>query len=288
MTELLADTAVIVTGGARGLGREYALAAAQAGAAVVVGDILGDGAEETAEMIRAFGGRAVAVVGDVSDASTAEALVETCMASFGRLDGLVNNAGEIFPGSSLDLPASNARRLIEVNVVGSIFCGAAVARAMRATGTRGSIVNVSSGALQGMDDLALYGTTKGAIASLTWGWALEWQQYGIRCNAIAPLAHTAMSDQMDIPDEYKGPHPRVVAPVVVHLLSERSSSLNGQILRFDGERFGLVMPAHLSVVTERGSWSVDEINDALAGPLSGGVAPVGLMNSPRPRWVDVD
>lgn len=288
MSGVLEGTAVIVTGAAHGLGRAYALAAADAGASVVVGDLRAEGVHETVDLITEAGGTAVGVVGDVVQPETAQSLVDTCLTAFDRLDGLVNNAGVIFAGSSLDLPVRDVRLLIDVNVTGSILCGVAAARAMRDAGTPGTIVNVSSGALQGMDDLALYGATKGATASLTYGWALEWQRYGIRCNAIAPLAHTAMSDHMDIPDEHKGPDPALIAPVVVHLLSDRSAPLTGQILRFDGRRFGLVTPSYLSTVTERPTWSPDEVAEALTGVLAPGIAPVGLMNSPRPQWVGSD
>ncbi|NHF62152.1 SDR family NAD(P)-dependent oxidoreductase [Microcella pacifica] len=288
MSGVLEGTAVIVTGAAHGLGRAYALAAAEAGAGVIVGDLRAEGVHETVDLISTAGGTAVGVVGDVVQPETAQSFVDTCLATFGRLDGLVNNAGVIFPGSSLDLSARDVRLLVDVNVTGSILCGVAAARAMRDAGTPGSIVNVSSGALQGLDDLALYGATKGATASLTYGWALEWERYGIRCNAIAPLAHTAMSDQMNIPDEHKGPDPALIAPALLHLLSARSAPLTGQILRFDGKRLGLVTPSHLTIVTERPTWSPEDVAEALAGVLAPGVAPVGLMNSPRPQWVVSD
>lgn len=285
MAHELDGLSVIVTGAAAGLGRAYALAAAAAGAAVVVNDLSDEKASAVADLIRQDGGRAVAAAADVSDPSAGDLLVAAALREFGRLDGLVNNAGLLEPGPSMDQPADVVARMLAVNVAGVIGCGAAAMRAMRDSGRGGSIVNAASGALQGLNGLTLYGTTKAAVMGLTYGWALEGARRGIRCNAIAPLARTAMSDRFGTDDAHRGPDASRVAPAVVYLLSAASAGLTGQVLRFDGRRLGLMAPPQLSHVTTREEWDAAAVAEAIEGVLAPGVAPVGLARSPRPTWV---
>lgn len=285
MVRELARRAVIVTGAGAGLGRAYAIAIAAAGGSVVVNDDDAGAAEGTAFAVRESGGVAVAVPGDVADPEMGVRLVDAALREFGRIDGIVNNAGVLSPGPSVDQPAGAVAQALAVNVAGAVHCGAAAVRAMREAGTAGSVVNVASGALQGSEGLTLYGMTKAAVLGLTYGWAIELEGTGIRCNAIAPLAHTAMSDLVGADDARKGPAPHLVAPAVVYLLSPRSSRMTGQILRFDGRRLGLMAPPQLTHVTERPEWDVAQIAEALDHELAPGVAPVGLARSPRPQWV---
>lgn len=285
MSGLLEGSAVVVTGAGAGLGRAYALAAAGAGAAVVVNDLDGAAADETTERIRGLGGRAFAIPADVSDPATGERLVAACLREFGRLDGLVNNAGLLAPGPAIEQTPETAARILGVNVAGTIHCGVAALRAMIAARTPGSVVNVASGALQGTEGLSLYGATKGAVMSLSYAWALELAGTGIRCNVIAPLARTAMSELSGGPEHRKGGPAETVAPAVVYLLSPLSAGVTGQILRFDGRRLGLMDPPQLTAVTERESWRAEEVAEALGTVLADAVAPVGLAASPRPRWV---
>src|SRR6187399_3097524 len=188
----LRDRAVIVTGAGRGLGEAFAIALAQAGVAVVANDIDVDLAERTAENIRAHGGRAVASGHTVTDPAQAEAMVDLCVAEFGAVDGLVNNAGLNYEALPWQEEPGRIRELVEVNVLGVIYTGIAVVRAMIAQGRGGAIVNVSSGASLGQRKLGVYAASKGAVASLTYSWALDLEDAGIRVNAICPLAHTRM------------------------------------------------------------------------------------------------
>lgn len=285
MTRELAGLSVVVTGAGAGLGRAYALAAAAAGAAVVAGDVDGERVSGVVEEIREAGGRAVALASDVARPEAGEELVDAALRAFGGVDGIVNNAGLIAPGASTEQPPEVVERMLAVNVAGVVHGGAAAMRAMRAAGHGGSIVNVASGALQGSDDLTLYGTTKAAVLGLTYGWALEGEASGIRCNAIAPLAHTAMSDLMGTDAAHRGPDAALIAPAVVYLLGPRSRALTGQVLRFDGRRLGLMAPPQLTHVTSREHWDAASVADAIERELAPGVAPVGLARSPRPTWV---
>ncbi|MFB2600378.1 SDR family NAD(P)-dependent oxidoreductase [Herbiconiux sp. P17] len=284
---VLDGLAVVVTGGAQGLGRAYARAAAAAGARVVIGDIDAERAADVVASIRGYGGEALAVLGPVQEPSTGDSLVAACISAFGRIDGLVNNAGVLRPAHPLAQTAGDVDDTLAVNVAGVVHCGHAAMRAMVAAGA-GSIVNIVSGSMQGLHDTALYGGSKGAVMSLTYGWALELAGTGVRVNAVSPLAHTRMSDAMDIPDEYKGTTPDRIAPAVVHLLSPRSVGMTGQILRFDGDRLGLVVPPHVAAVVESPRWDAASIAAAMAGPLADQVAPVGLAAAFEPARRPLD
>ena len=282
MTTSLEGRAVLITGGGRGLGREYALAAASAGARLLVNDADETSAVATAHAVRLAGGEAVAVGGAVEHPGTAAGLVAECERAFGQIDGFVANAAVLHPGPLVGQPADVIARTIAINLLGAALGAAAAADRMRAAGG-GSIVTVVSGAMQGLPDLALYGTTKAGVLGLTLGLALELRGTGVRVNAISPLARTPMSDAMGLPDSAKGGDPSLVAPAVVYLLGDRSRHLTGQVVRFDGQRLGLVAPPRLAATTvERQWWSADGIADALDGELAPHVAPLGLADADAP------
>lgn len=274
----LAGKAVIITGAGSGLGRAYAIAAAQAGASVVINDIGADACEQTIANITAVGGEAVAVVADVSQPHTGAALTEECLRRFGRIDGLVNNAGILSPGPAIEQTPETVSRMLAVNVAGVINCGTAAMSAMKQHGG-GSIVNVVSGAAQGLQGLSLYGATKGAITSLTYGWALEARDFGVRVNAVSPLARTgmAMTTMSDDYTEDAGVAPSRITPAVLYLLGDRSRHLHGQILRFDGSSLALMQPPHLSRRIQRTEWDADTIADLIDGDLVDDIAAVGLI-----------
>ena len=167
----LADKVVIVTGAAAGLGRAYALDCAAEGAAVVVNDIDSEGVEKVAAEITATGARALPSRHSVTDWEASGRIVELCLKTFGRVDGLVNNAGVL----SLRLPWEednvSIRRTVEVNLIGSLFVGTHVMRAM-VDQRFGSIVNITSSAQLGLATMGVYGSTKGGLASLTYDLAM--------------------------------------------------------------------------------------------------------------------
>lgn len=286
MPEMLQGKTVIVTGAGRGLGREYAYAAARAGAAIVVNDIEAQSATETVDTITRGGGTAVVHLGSVSDPEQADELISRAVAEFGHLDGLVNNAGILSPGPVTEQPAGAVRRTVDTNFLGSWWCGSAALRVMLQQGS-GSIVNVVSGAMQGIPGLSLYGATKAGVTGMTYGWALEVADSGVRVNAISPLANTPMSNDSGTPEEIRGGDPESVAPAIVYLLSDRSRSLNGQIIRFDGRRLGVVQEPHLSVTTNVREWDSELIAAAFDGALAGRLRPVGLAVSLAPDTVEV-
>ena len=182
-------------GGGRRAWAADAKHAAALGAKVVVNDIDPEAAQATVAAIEAAGGDAIAEPGDVSAWAFAETLVQSCMKAHGTLTGFVNNAGILGPARMEEATEGDIRRMMEINYIGTAACAQAAARQLRAIGKGGSIVNVASGSHAGDIALGGYGATKGAVASLTYSWAMELRGTGIRMNAVSPLADTAMAAQ---------------------------------------------------------------------------------------------
>jgi NAD(P)-dependent dehydrogenase (short-subunit alcohol dehydrogenase family) len=271
VTNRLDGKAVVITGSGRGLGRAYAMAAAAEGASVVVNDVDGDTAREAAAWIRDAGHMAVANAESVAEPDQAERLIEACVEQFGHIDGLVNNAGLIISGPAWELDPADARRLVDVNVLGVVYSGLAAIRRFRAQG-HGVIVNVTSGGHLGMRDLALYGATKGAVASLTYGWARDLAPAGIRVIGYSPLAQTRMAR-----NAIGLPSPDRVALAVPYLLSDASVGLSGQVVRFDGTSLSLLrLPAFAGPLVTRDDWTVDAVAEGLATTLRATLGPIGM------------
>jgi 3alpha(or 20beta)-hydroxysteroid dehydrogenase len=193
----------LVTGGARGLGEGMAQALARAGAAVVVGDIREDLGKECADALRASGAAADFVPLDVTSEESWERAVPEAISRLGGLDILVNNAGVEITSLLADLDAEAARRMLEVNVLGTALGIKHGFRAMRPggpAGQGGAIVNVSSvAATIAFPGIAVYSATKSAVDRLTRVAAMEAGKlgYGVRVNSVYPgLVPTEMGNQL--------------------------------------------------------------------------------------------
>jgi NAD(P)-dependent dehydrogenase (short-subunit alcohol dehydrogenase family) len=273
---------VIITGAARGLGREYALGFAAEGAHVVINDLGGTAdrkaAEAVAGEIKAAGGKAVTNHDDI--------------AAFGALHTIVNNAGilRIFPFE--EEPLENWDRTIQVHLRGH-FCVARRAvdywRAEYAAGRQvaARIINISSGAgLQGAAGQASYSTAKGGIASLTLTQAADLRRYGITANAVAPIARTRMTsefwpDQIAKPDQgFDAMDPANVAPTLVWLGSERSSHVTGCVFEVGGGLIALEEGWDFGPMIDRQRrWEPTEIGPAIDTLLSRRRAPRAVWNT---------
>jgi NAD(P)-dependent dehydrogenase (short-subunit alcohol dehydrogenase family) len=270
---MLDNKAVVITGAGRGLGRAYALQAAGCGAAVVVNDVDADVADEVVERIRGDGGRAVASHGSVVDPDYARDLVEHCVTEFGAVDGLVNNAGLRHQALLWEEDPDRARALIEVNVLGSMNCGIFAAKRMVAQGA-GSIVNAGSLALVGQSTAATYSASKGAIASMTFAWAGELAEHGVRVNAVCPVAWTRLAEADTKPTGNPEDTPDLMAPLVTYLLSDLAAGVTGQLIRFRrGTLYVVRQPAVKQPVLQRDHWEVEDIARAFDSELADALEP---------------
>ena len=189
MSGNLEGKVAIVTGAARGLGKEYAERLAKEGVAIVVGDV--QDCSETVAAVEGAGGRAVGVTLDVTDAASCEAAAKAAEDNFGRIDVLVNNAalyGGLKGGRFESLDPDEWDQCMAVNVTGMWNCCKAVVGGMRQAGG-GSIINISSlAAVYGLPFALHYAVSKAAVIGMTRSLARELGKEWIRVNAIAPSA----------------------------------------------------------------------------------------------------
>ena len=261
---MTADRSLLVTGGAAGIGAEIARLAGAAGYRVGVLDVDGAGARRVADEIDG----AVALAASVSD----EDQIEAALDSFGTPEVLVNNAGIVRFGPLLEHSAADFRAVVAVNLVGTFLCGRAAARRMAAAGG-GRIVNMASmnGTAPG-PNAGAYASTKAGIIMLTQQMTLEWSQFGIRVNCVAPgLIDGGMSAAINADPVLRAeretavPRGRLgttgdIAKAVLWLASGESDYVCGQTLLVDG---GITMSilSHLPRPA-----SVDGVGDAARTP----------------------
>ena len=236
----------LVTGAGSGVGQAIARAFSAAGAAVLVTDIDKDAAVATVESITAAGGTAQPFVLDVRDSAAAgEAAAAAAELGGGTLHVLVNNAGAIAPAMFKDLSEENFRRIVDIHLVGSFVCSQAALRHLATDGT-GRIINVTSAAgLTGTIGQANYGAAKAGIIGLTKSLARELARQAITVNAVAPLAATAMTENIRSNEKLaaktlsriplgRWAFPDEIAPTFVFIASDAASYITGHTLAIDG------------------------------------------------------
>jgi uncharacterized protein (TIGR00725 family) len=236
----LDDRVAIVTGASSGLGVAFAQGLAEAGADVVLGARRADRLEDTAELVRGAGRRALPVTTDVADPDSCTALVEAAMAEFGRVDVLVNNAGVGTAAPATRETPEQFRSVIDVNLNGCYWMAQACGRVMK---PGSSIINISSvlGLTTAGLPQAAYASSKAGLIGMTRDLALQWTgRKGIRVNAIAPgFFASEMTEQYPdgylesqesrIPAGRKG-DPAELAATVVFLASDAAGYVTGQTL----------------------------------------------------------
>ncbi|WP_027503593.1 3-oxoacyl-ACP reductase [Rhodococcus sp. UNC363MFTsu5.1] len=271
----------VITGAGAGLGRAEALALAAAGARVVVND-MGQAAHDVADEIKAAGGQAIAVTGDVSDWSLGGRLVAEAVSSFGSFDILVNNAGILRDKMIFNLSESDWDDVIRVHLKGHAATSHAAAVHWRAASKAaggpvfGRVINTSSEAfLFGAAGQPNYSAAKAGITALTLSTAQGLARYGVTANAICPRARTAMTaeafGEAAVADDLDPLAPERVGTLVSYLASPASREITGQVFVVYGKMVALMAsPKVENRFDASGSaFTVDELDQQLSSYFTG-------------------
>lgn len=288
-----------ITGSGRGIGRGIALLMAKEGAKVVVNDLGSDvsgvGADKTpaqqvVDEIKRAGGQAVANTDNIATVKGGEALVQSAVDSFGKLDILVNCAGILRDRMIFNMTEEEWDAVITVHLKGH-FCTIRPASALMRQQKSGRIINFSSGSALGAPGQPNYAAAKAGILGLTYSCANALAKYGITCNAIMPGAATRMTDtipanfaqQMGLSTSSEQAQaspmdPANVAPIVVYLASDAAQKVNGQVFGASGYRISLY--THLvpeKVIYSQGPWDLDHLFKVFDSTLGAHLTPPRML-----------
>ncbi|MCM6776225.1 SDR family oxidoreductase [Nocardia sp. CDC159] len=275
----------IITGAGRGIGREHALLFAREGAAVVVNDLGGDNtgtgqdagpAQQVVDEIVAAGGRAVANTDNVAEWDGAKKLVDQAISEFGSLDVVVNNAGILRDGFIAGLEEAQWDAVIAVHLKGHFNVlrhAAAYWKAQSKAGNQPSAAVVNTASASGTTvpnaGQANYGAAKAGIAALTLVAADELERYGVRVNAIAPIARTRLTlatpgmsaiFEAEIPEgEFDPFSPANISPLVAYLASDKCP-ITGKVFAVQGEAISELAGWHdVKTIETEGPWAIEDI-----------------------------
>ena len=266
MAELRFDDRVaVITGSGRGLGRAYAELLASRGAKVVVNDVggslKGEGvdsgpAQEVVDAIKAAGGEAVACTESVATPEGGQAIIQTALDHYGRIDVLIHNAGNVRYGSLKEISYEDFNAVLDVHLKGAFHVVRPAFPIMCEAGYGRIVLTSSIGGLYGNHRVVNYGMSKAGMIGLNNVAALEGAAEGVTCNIIVPGAVTRMAEGLDI-SQYPPMQPELVAPAVGWLAHECCSitgemiiAMAGRIARaFIGETPGVYRP----------SWTIEEV-----------------------------
>ncbi|NYT62536.1 SDR family NAD(P)-dependent oxidoreductase [Alcaligenaceae bacterium] len=268
MSNIVADKVAVVTGSGNGIGRGIAMALAASGARVVVNDISATHAQAVVEEIKAAGGQAVANTDSVATRASAEQIVKTAVDVFGKIDIIVNNAGNLRDRLFHKMSEDEWAQVIDVHLNGSFNVSRAAAPYFRQQESGAYVHMTSTSGLIGNFGQANYAAAKMGIVGLSKSIALDMSRFNVRSNCIAPFAWTAMTSS--IPAETPAEKERVlklqkmeagkIAPMVVYLGSDAASEVSGQIF---GVRANEIMlfsqPRPIRSVHQSTGWTPESI-----------------------------
>ena len=284
----LTGKVAVVTGAGQGLGRAYATALAEAGAAVVVNDVNEESSASVVEAITGAGGRAVAEVVPVGTTAAAEQLVARAVDSFGRLDVMVTNAGVLRDRVLWNMTDDDFDTVVQVHLRGTFTCVREAAKHFRAAGEGGRVILAGSPAGQrGNFGQTNYAAAKAGIVAMARTWAMELARANVTVNAVIPNAATAMTENIPFLAPYvermeQGlPVPSVVrraasfgtaedvAGLIVYLASEASAAVTGQAIGIGGDRLSLWShPTEIRSAFRDGGWTADVIAEAFESTVA--------------------
>ncbi len=265
--------AVVVTGGAGLLGAAFCRSLAEHGASVLINDVNAKAAEALATGIGQAGGTASPLIEPVDSWEGGRRVIEACVERYGRIDCLVNAAHRTIPKPIWELTEAEFDLTVDIHLKGHFACTSHAARHMMKQGS-GSIINLASRAMAGLERFSAYGASKGGIISATFTWALELAPYGIRVNALSPAARPLQEGRqpsMRMPwrrrpgqtiEEMRDetPPPETVAPLVIYLASDASDWVSGQVLFLSGDSLAVVRhPMEERFAFLPHGWSVEDL-----------------------------
>ena len=286
--ELLKNKVAIVTGGGRGIGRGHSLHLAKSGANVLVNDIDSEEAEKVVNEILDEGGVAKISSQDISSREGCSLLIDECVTEFGNIDILVNNAGILRDKSLLKMTDEDFDSVWNIHVKGTFWSSQLAALRMKESGKGGSIINTTSGAHFGNFGQTNYAAAKGAIASMTYTWAIELAKYGIRVNAIGPTGSTRMSatfasSKNTNHDNLPFIDPTSNGPLIAYLCSDLAKKISGQIFGCGGERLALMVQPHYGKTLKKDEgWSIQDIDGVMEKEFIHEFKNLGMLGIPYP------
>ena len=233
---------IVITGSSRSLGREFALAVAREGASLVLNGTNEEALAQTEAEVSALGVPVVSVAGSVTDSATCTSLVSACVEQFGGIDVMVNNAGIVRDRTLLKMSDEDFDEVIAVDLRGPFICMREAARAMREQEAGGHIIHITSASgLVGNFGQTNYAAAKAGLMGMMYTAGKELERYGIRCNAMWPVARTDMTSPLidnsgKTAAELGFGEAEDVALGLVWLASDAASHWNGQCLTLNGRK----------------------------------------------------
>jgi len=277
VSNMMQGKVVIVTGSGGGIGRDIALALAREGAKLVINDVgasvAGEGAsagpaQQVADEIRAAGGEAVANTDSVADAAAAQRIVSAALDAFGRVDGIVNNAGILRDRFFHKMSVDEFDAVIKVHLYGSYYVSRAAANHFKEQNSGAFVHMTSTSGLIGNYGQANYSAAKLGIMALSKSIALDMHKFNVRSNCIAPFAWSRMIGTIPAEtdaekariERMKQMTPAKIAPLAVALCSDASATVTGQVFAVrNNEIFLMSQPRPIRSVHRGEGWTPQSV-----------------------------